>query len=174
MKIGVLADTHLYHRPVPLPGIVLDIFADADHIIHAGDIVGPDVIPQLERLAPVTAVAGNLDPDEMRGRYGQKKIVHLGGFAFGVCHGHGKKGSTADRALACLGGEGVDCVVFGHSHIPYMGYHEGVLLFNPGSPTDKRRNQYYSVGIMDIGDIISPGLVFFDANGAVQRIDPDG
>ncbi len=170
MKIGVIADTHLYHRAVPLPGIVMDIFADVDHIIHARDIVGTDVIPSLEEMAPVTAVTGNLDTAEVRKRYGEKAIVTLGGFSIGICHGEGKRGRTADRALGCFAGEDVDCVVFGHSHIPYCRVHDGILLFNPGSPTDKRRNQYFSVGIMDIGDTISPGLVFFNANGVVERL----
>lgn len=165
MKIGVIADTHLYHSAAPLPEIVLDIFAGADHIIHAGDIVGQDVIPRLRELAPVTAVAGNLDTAQTRERYGEKKIVHIGGFSIGVCHGHGYGGKTMDRALSRFSGERVDCVVFGHSHIPYTGYHAGVLLFNPGSPTDKRRNRYYSVGLLDIGEGLYPRHIYFDAAG---------
>ena len=167
MKIGVIADTHLYRRAVPLPGMVFDAFAEADYIIHAGDIVGQDVIPLLEELAPVTAVAGNLDPPDMRERYGDKKIVRLGGYAIGVCHGHGKKGKTVERAAGCFAGEKVDCIVFGHSHIPYTGYHGGVLLFNPGSPTDKRRNRYYSVGMVEINGAMRPRIVSFDRKGEI-------
>ena len=167
MKIGVIADTHLYRRMAPLPATVLDVFSDTDHIIHAGDIVGRDVITRLEALAPVTAVAGNLDPVEIRARYGDKKIVRLGGLAIGICHGHGTKGGTVERAIGCFAGDRVDCIIFGHSHIPYCRVHDGVLLFNPGSPTDKRRNQYYSVGLLEIDAEIRPRIVYFDKEGVV-------
>lgn len=167
MKIGVIADTHLYRRMAPLPATVLDVFSDTDHIIHAGDIVGRDVITRLEALAPVTAVAGNLDTDQIRERYGEKKIVHTGGFSIGVCHGHGKGGKTMDRALLCFSGDDVDCIVFGHSHTPYIGYHDGILVINPGSPTDKRRNPYFSVGMIEINGVMRPRIVSFDREGAI-------
>jgi len=169
MRIGVISDTHLYHRAAPLPGIVLDIFDGVDHIIHGGDIVGTDVIPALEWLAPVTAVAGNLDTAEVRARYGEKKVLRIGGFAIGICHGHGKRGRTLDRALSCFAGERPDCVVFGHSHIPYTGYHEGVLYLNPGSPTDKRRNQYYSVGLIELNGEMMTRVIYFDREGTVRN-----
>jgi len=167
MKIGLIADTHLFHRAVPLPRIVWDIFSGVDHIIHAGDITGQDVIPALERLAPVTAVAGNLDSAAVRDRYGEKTVVHAGGFSIGVCHGHGEKGSTLDRAVGCFQDARVDCIVYGHSHIPYIGYHGGIWIVNPGSPTDKRRNRFFSVGMLDIDEGISPRLMYFDTGGAV-------
>lgn len=165
MKIGVIADTHLYHRAAPLPPVVLHIFADADYIIHAGDIVGRDVISLLETLAPVTAVAGNLDTDEVRERYGEKKIIHFGPFSIGLCHGDGKKGRTLDRAIGCFQGEQVACIIFGHSHTPYTGYHGGILVFNPGSPTDKRWNRHYSVGMIELNGAMCPSIISFDREG---------
>lgn len=168
MRIGVIADTHLYRKTVPLPGIVPEIFAGVDHIIHAGDIVGPDVIPRLEKLAPVTAVAGNLDTLKTRDTYGEKKVVRLG-VMVGVCHGDGNTGSTLDRAIRCFQEDKPECIVYGHSHIPYIGYHNGVLVFNPGSPTDKRRSPFFSVGMIEINGEIRPRIISFDREGNLHR-----
>ena len=168
MKIGVISDTHISGRAKRLPDIVLDSFAGADHIIHAGDIGELSVLTVLEGLAPLTAVAGNIDTAESWDILGKKRIVTLGQVTVGVVHGHGEKGRTLDRAIGSFEAQAVRCVVFGHSHIPYCGYHGGVLLFNPGSPTDKRRNPYYSFGILEInGEEITPRLVFFDRAGRV-------
>ncbi len=168
MKIGVLSDTHIPGKAKALPKAVLDAFAGADHIIHAGDILSTDVLNELGKLAPVTAVAGNIDPPELRYLLGEKKIILLGGFRFGIVHGHGSKGTTLGRAIKSFGHDDVDCIIFGHSHYPYCGYHEGILLFNPGSPTDKRRNMYYSAGLLEAGKRIKPRIFYFDKEGFVR------
>lgn len=136
-------------------------FKEVDHIIHAGDILDLKVIHTLEKLAPVTAVAGNVDSREIFERFGEKKILPFDSFRFGIFHGHGKKGKTMDRAIEAFEENLVDCIIFGHSHIPYCGYHGNTLLFNPGSPTDKRRNPYYSFGIIEVTKSLSPELIYF-------------
>ncbi len=161
MTIGVLSDTHIPKRAKELPQIVLETFKDVDHIIHAGDIICLDVLSQLEALAPVTAVAGNVDPPEIKDLLGEKKTLPLGGFRIGVIHGHGSRGSTASRALAGFQNEAADCIVFGHSHIPYCRYHGPVLMFNPGSPTDKRRNSHFSFGIIELGATLKAKHIYF-------------
>lgn len=170
MKIGVLSDTHIPRKAKTIPHIVLDSFSRVDHIIHAGDLSDLSVVAALEALAPVTAVAGNTEPPEVRDRLGEKKTVTFGRVTVGVVHGHGEKGRTSDRAAGSFQAQSVRCIVFGHSHIPYCETHGGVLLFNPGSPTDRRRNPYYSFGILEIdGEIITPRLVFFDKDGRVAN-----
>jgi putative phosphoesterase len=164
MKIGVLSDTHIPRRAPALPEILLRAFAGAGHIIHAGDIGDLSVIRALEQIAPVTAVAGNIDPPGVSELFGDKKLITLGGFAFGIVHGHGSGGSTIDRALAAFGGQETDCIIFGHSHTPFCGYYGGRLLFNPGSPTDKRKNKYFSFGVIETGESLSLRIVFFDRN----------
>lgn len=77
MKIGVLADTHIPKKAKELPEIIIEAFRDADHIIHAGDILNLNVIGQLEQLAPVTAAAGNIDPPELRELLGEKNNALL-------------------------------------------------------------------------------------------------
>lgn len=152
-----------------LPKIVLEIFKDMDHIIHAGDILSMDVISDLEKLAPVTAVAGNVDSPELLEKIGDRKIITFGNFNIGIFHGHGKKGKTVDRAIKCFQDDTVNCIIFGHSHIPYCQYHGDILLFNPGSPTDKRRNYNYSIGVIEINEIISPRLIYF-SNEEIKKI----
>ena len=161
MTIGVLSDTHIPKRAKTLPPVLLDAFTRVDHIVHAGDIISLDVLKQLNALAPVTAVAGNVDPPELRDLLGEKKILSIGGFKIGLTHGHGSKGSTISRSLAAFENETLDCIIFGHSHIPYCRYHESTLMFNPGSPTDKRRNQQYSFGIIELFDTLRAKHIFF-------------
>jgi putative phosphoesterase len=161
IKIGVLSDTHIPKKTKVLPEIVLRTFKSVDHIIHAGDILSIDVIKELESLAPVTAVAGNVDPPELRKLLGEKKIISLGRFQIGVCHGHGSKSNTLGRAVECFKEDDVDCIVFGHSHTPYSAYHDNKLMFNPGSPTDKRRNKQYSFGILECSDILKAYHFYF-------------
>lgn len=167
LKIGVISDTHIPRRVKALPEIVLETFKDVTHIIHAGDIMSMEVINKLEELAPVTAVAGNLDSPELYKKLGDKRILSFGNFKIGIFHGHGDKGKTVDRAISCFKDDNVNCIVFGHSHIPYCQYHDDILIFNPGSPTDKRRNKYFSVGLMDIGKTISARLIYFDTEGKI-------
>lgn len=161
MKIGVLSDTHIPSRKKALPEEVIKAFRSVDHIIHAGDISCPEVLDVLNSLAAVTAVAGNIDPEELQTALGMKRIITLNGYRIGITHGHGKSGKTADRAVRCFENDTVDCIVFGHSHIPFCEYRDHILLFNPGSPTDKRRNEFFSFGILELGNDIKAEHIFF-------------
>mgnify|MGYP001175359294 FL=1 len=173
MKVGVISDTHIPKRAKTLPEIVVKNFKDVEHIIHAGDIISMDVIYKLEDLAPVTAVAGNTDPSEFFERFGYKKVLTLGKFNIGIFHGHGTKGTTIDRSVKCFENDRVDCIIFGHSHIPYFQSHNEILLFNLGSPTDKRRNRYYSFGLMEIDEVISARIIYFNSEGIIREENPD-
>lgn len=169
LRIGVISDTHIPTRAKELPAVVTETFKGVEHIIHAGDIMSMGVIDILEKLAPVTAVAGNLDPAELYDKFGDKRIITIGNFHFGVFHGHGDRGRTIDRAVKQFQEDPVDCIIFGHSHIPYCEFHKDILLFNPGSPTDKRRNKYYSFGIIEIEEYLGPELVYFDDKGEIKQ-----
>jgi putative phosphoesterase len=152
MKIGVISDTHIPMRAKQLPDQVIQAFKDVDHIIHAGDIASLEVLDLLERFAPVTAVSGNVDSVNIEETLGVKKLITLNGYRIGITHGHGSSGSTVDRAVKCFENDSVDCIIFGHSHIPYCEKINNILLFNPGSPTDKRRNEFYSFGLLELED----------------------
>lgn len=148
-----------------LPAVLRDGFKHrrVDLIAHCGDMIDAMAIPIFEAVAPLEAVAGNNDPSQLVKRFGRKKVLEIGGVRIGMVHGHDGVGrSTLSRAQNAFEGERVDAILFGHSHVPYCEWHDGVLLFNPGSPTDKRRQPNYSYGILRIvGKSIEPELVFY-------------
>lgn len=162
MKIVVLSDTHLPKRNRGLPARLLDELRDVDLIIHAGDWQTIDVFHQLQAYGRVEGVYGNVDNEEITGLLPSKKIVEAGGFRFGITHAHGKGKTTEKRAIAAFEGEKVDCVIFGHSHIPVKRYEGDLLIFNPGSPTDKRRQKLFSFGVISLSDKITAEHIFFN------------
>jgi len=149
MKIAVLSDTHL--RPgQALPPWVWEECAKADLILHAGDVVCLDLLTDLEQISPVVAVQGNCDGWELA-HLPERKIITCEEVKIGLTHGaYGFGSTTPERAKRTFEEDKVDVVVFGHSHIPYLEKQGELLLFNPGSPTNKRREPRYSMGIMEI------------------------
>ena len=162
IRIGVLSDTHIPRRAKAIPSIVLEGLKDVDLIIHAGDLLKDYVIYELQEIAPVEAVAGNVDDEYVNSILGRRKIVSVGDCRIGIVHGDGSSGTTFQRVKKTFINDNVDCVVFGHSHIPHNEKVNGVLYFNPGSPTDKRRQKEYSYGIISIqNDIITGEIIYF-------------
>jgi len=161
IKVGVISDTHIPRRAKALPDFVFESFQGVDLILHAGDLLSEDVITDLETIAPVYAVAGNNDSFEIYQKYGEKRIVEIGGKKIGLTHGYGRD-KTHLNAYAEFMKDNVDCIVFGHSHAPYNEELDGILLFNPGSPTDRRFQPTFSLGILYIGDSIKGEILYFD------------
>lgn len=134
----------------------------ADLIIHAGDINKDYVIYELEEFASVEYVLGNNDNEDDWLKAERKKVISLGDCNIGIIHGNGDKGTTLQRVQEAFKGQNVDCVIFGHSHIPMNEVIEGVLYFNPGSPTDKRRQEKYSYGILTVDEgRVSGKIIYF-------------
>lgn len=151
MRIGVLSDTHIPSRARHLPSSLFKAFKGVDLIIHAGDLVEESVIEELSAIAPVEAVAGNMDPYLFVTRFGRHKLLQLPGFRLGLTHGDGARRSETHRfALASLAADKPDCVVFGHTHQPFLQEVNGVLLFNPGSVTEPRGGSRRSCGIITL------------------------
>ena len=126
MSIGVISDTHGLLRPEAEARL-----AGADHIIHAGDIGAPEIVPRLRRLAPVTAIRGNVDRGAWAEAYPETAEVTLAGRRIYILHD-----------LAALGldpvASGVAVVISGHSHKPKVETKGGVLYLNPGSAGRRR------------------------------------
>ncbi|MDH4162577.1 MAG: metallophosphatase family protein [Nitrospirota bacterium] len=157
MKIGVLSDTHV---PVPhhhLPAKVFELFQDVDLILHAGDITELAVLDELRSLAPVEAVAGNMDGPAEQQRLPQKKVLQLGKYHVGLIHGKYKIDIQRDMIRKEF--DKVDLIVYGHSHQPFFGKHGDMLFLNPGSPTDKVHAPYNSVAIVTLGDDIRAEII---------------
>ena len=159
------------HMARRLPRAVVDGMREAgvDVLVHCGDMLDAQALDELESIAPLEAVAGNNDSWDLVRRFGERKILAYGDVRIGVVHGHGaqRRERTPDHAFAQFAHEDVHAVLFGHSHVPLCEWRDGRLLFNPGSPTDKRRQPEYSYGILRVnGAQIDPQLHFFASKEA--------
>lgn len=161
-KIVIVSDTHIPMRAKKLPEILVDACQGADFIIHAGDWQTLDVYYEFAAYAETDGVTGNVDPWEISDRFGKSKILTFDDLRIGVVHGDGLRQTTEQRALDTFRDEKVDIIVFGHSHIPVMREVDGIILFNPGSPTDKRTQPQYSFGMLEIGESWELKHIFFD------------
>lgn len=160
MRIGVISDTHIPRRRAELPPEVAAAFAGVELILHAGDINDWSVLRQLNAIAPTEAVAGNTDPMAMAEILGYRQELELAGFRIGLTHGHlGLGRTTPERARQSF--RDVDVVVFGHSHQPYNRVQRGVLLLNPGSATDRRREPQCSVAVLSLDDHPTAEIIYF-------------
>jgi uncharacterized protein len=162
LKIGVLSDTHIQSVKQGidyLQALAKRHFADIEIILHAGDVVNPDILTALDDRT-VHVVRGNMDP-VVQG-IPNRKIIEIGGFRIGLIHGWGAPDTLEERVLREFREERLDCVVFGHSHHPLCRRRDGVLLFNPGSPTDRRWAPFHSIGILELGDSIEGQIIRLD------------
>ncbi len=157
MKIGVLSDTHVSAVSTSLPAEVFRIFQDVDLILHAGDIVELSLLDELSALAPVEAVAGNMDPPEVHLRLPQKKVIPAGRFRLGLIHG--KCRIDVQREMVRKEFNAVDLIIYGHSHTPFWGVENGMRYLNPGSPTDKRYAPYNSVAVLTVGNELHAEII---------------
>ncbi|MET3207845.1 UNVERIFIED_CONTAM: putative phosphoesterase [Paenibacillus sp. PvR008] len=150
MKIIVLSDTHMPYRGKALPGRLVQELKGSGLILHAGDWTDWFVYERLSEFAPVQGIAGNNDGVDIVERLGYQRIVEVEGKRIGMVHGHGWRGSTENIALNTFKGETLDCLIYGHSHIPVVKKLDGLLVLNPGSPTDKRGEDEYSFIVLTI------------------------
>ncbi|ADC46445.1 phosphodiesterase MJ0936 family [Methanobrevibacter ruminantium M1] len=149
MLIGLISDTHIPDRRMKLPQKVLDAFEDVEMILHAGDITSQSVIDDLEAIAPVHAVEGNMDRVVGEMNLPPSKIVEAEGHKIGIVHGEVyPRGDTQQLYYTALE-LGVDILVSGHSHVAQLEKIKNVILVNPGSPTNPRLSDP-SVAIMEI------------------------
>ncbi len=157
MKIGVLSDTHIPGTAASLPSAVFKLFKGVDLILHAGDIVDQSVLDELAALAPVEAVAGNMDGPELHLKLPAKKIIRLGKFTCGLIHGKFKIDIQQDMIMKEF--SNVDIIVYGHSHTPFWGKVNGIYFLNPGSPTDRRYAPYNSVALLRAGEELTAEII---------------
>jgi len=149
--VVVLADTHIRRGSTRrLSDAVYSHLERADLILHAGDVVVADVLDELEGFAPVHAVLGNNDV-ELVGLVPEIRVFDVEGVRIGMIHDSGASTGRAGRLRRRF--PDADVVVFGHSHIPWdtEGL-DGQVLFNPGSPTERRAQPHKTLGTLDIDD----------------------
>ncbi len=134
MLVGVISDTHGLLRAEAIESL-----GGVDHILHAGDIGAPEVLAALARIAPVTAVRGNVDIEPWARELPETELVELGGATIYMLHDLGQLDLKPEAA-------GIEVVVYGHSHQPKMEEKNGVLYLNPGSAGPRRFTLPVSVG----------------------------
>ena len=144
----ILADTHMPRRARALPEELVSHLEKADLILHAGDLIEPSLLDVLAFYAPVLAVEGNLDPPEAN--LPEVLEFDFGGVRIAMVHDSGRREGRRRRLLRRFPEARV--VVFGHSHAPFLEDENGLLLLNPGSPTDKRRQRYHTFALLGAED----------------------
>jgi putative phosphoesterase len=132
-----------------LPESCVQLLAQADAVIHAGDFITVAVLEEIESLGrPVHAVHGNVDEPELRRRLPAALEVELAGVRVGVVHDAGPRAGRAGRLRELF--PEADCVIFGHTHLPEHTRLNSLEIFNPGSPTERRRAPNRSMGILEV------------------------
>jgi putative phosphoesterase len=147
VKVAVISDTHTSGSSRVVPSGVWPYLESADHILHAGDVVEPSLLDEMKALAPLDVVLGNCDGYDIKDwGAGEELEIELGGVRIAMLHDSGARGGRAERMRKRFPDARV--VIFGHSHIPWNEDVDGLLLFNPGSPTWKRQAPMTSMGLL--------------------------
>ena len=162
-RIGLISDTHIPEAGNSLPEKIWTVFRDTDLILHAGDLHIIDVLDRLEEIAPVIAVRGNGDdgsggrsvvPGDLR--LSPIQILDIEGITLGMAHGISLPEEMPfiplQKTMNRLFGGHINVIVFGDTHVDYIGYHDDVLLVNPGSPTFPHNllGRLGTVGILEV------------------------
>jgi hypothetical protein len=147
LTVGVISDTHGFLRPEAVAAL-----RGSDRILHAGDIGAPEILKELERIAPVSAIRGNIDLEPWARPVPLTLTVQLGGVSVFLIH---------NRAELKMPPAGIAAVIFGHSHQPLIEMRESVLYFNPGSAGPRRFHLPVSLGRIRIDEdgVLHPELI---------------
>ena len=145
---AVIADTHMPRRARVLPEGLIPHLERADLILHAGDLMDPTLLEDLAAYAPTRSVRGNLDPPEAG--LPETLEFEFGGARVAMIHDSGTKRGRRSRMQRRFPEARI--VVFGHSHIPWLEDQDGLLLLNPGSPTDRRRQPEHTFALLQAKD----------------------
>ena len=160
-RVLVLSDTHL--RPGGrrrLPDGVYEALEEAHVVLHAGDIVTAELLHELSGFGPTHAVLGNNDLDPGLAHLPETRLEVIGDVRVAMVHDSGPRAGRESRMRRRF--PDADVVVFGHSHIPWnQSGVDGQLLFNPGSPTERRAQPHHTLGLLDLvdGEVVSSRIV---------------
>jgi putative phosphoesterase len=157
--VAVVSDTHLPRGARRIPDACLERLRAADLILHAGDFTAVSVIEELESLGPpLEGVHGNMDDEATRSRLPAQRVVEAGGARIGMTHDPGPRAGREERLVRRF--PGCDANVYGHTHEPEVANHGGVVILNPGSPTERRRAPRHTMLVLEIdAGRVAPELV---------------
>lgn len=172
--LGVVGDTHASAtRPRQSLEQVIEFFRrmNVRLILHAGDAGHASILRLLEQVAPTVAVRGNADPLDLIETLPDRVWIEAGSRKVLLLHGH--HGKTALKAARAAAAPDIDLIVFGHSHKPLIEREGRTILFNPGSPTERRWNPHFGVGLVRVSDVeLEPELVLFDDPRHLANVNP--
>jgi uncharacterized protein len=163
VEIAIISDTHLPRGERVLPNACRERLRRADLIIHAGDLMRLSVLRDLQTLGPrVIGVHGNVDESDVRAALPEAELVRAEQAQIGVVHDAGPATGRLERMKRRF--PQADAVVFGHSHIPlHERAADGFQIFNPGSPTERRRAPHHTMGIAQVtGSEVTFQLIVLD------------
>jgi uncharacterized protein len=149
MRLAIISDTHLPRGRRALPADCVERLRAADAILHAGDFMEASVLRDLAALGPpVHAVRGNVDSAELAAQLPLTRVVAAAGARIAMVHDAGPAAGRLERMRRRF--PDVDAVVFGHSHLPLHEESGGFAIFNPGSPTERRRAPHHTMGVATV------------------------
>ena len=149
MIVAVVGDTHLPRGSRRLPAECVERIAAAELVIHTGDFSRLEAYEEIAAIGPdLIAVRGNVDDAELRALLPERTVAEITGVRIGVIHDAGPRRSRLVRMRAEF--PDADAVVFGHSHMPLHESEQGFQIFNPGSPTERRRAPSQSMGFAQV------------------------
>jgi putative phosphoesterase len=151
MLVAVISDTHLPRGARRLPDAFAERIQTADLLLHAGDFTTAAVLRELEAIGPpLIGVHGNVDSAELRRLLPAERVVAVEGARIAMVHDAGPAAGRLER-IRLRYGEVADAVVFGHSHLPlHERAGDGFQIFNPGSPTERRRAPAHTMGLAHV------------------------
>ncbi len=160
LHVGLISDTHLSEHGRSVPQGARELLDGSDYILHAGDVACQRVLDELGDIAPVFAVAGNVDPPQLRRTVPEWLTLRIGSWRIVLVHDAGERvGGRGHRATARYGS--LHVLIFGHSHEPGVTTESGVLLVNPGSAVQRRRAPRHTVGRLDISNMLTAMILPF-------------
>jgi putative phosphoesterase len=141
-----------------LPRACLEALQAADRVLHGGDLVAATVLEELAALAPVDAVAGNMDDAALQATLPPRRIVEIEDVRIGMVHDAGPRAGREERLRGAF--PDCDAIVYGHTHVPQLERHGGIWIVNPGSPTERRGAPRHSMALLRVDDgALTPVLV---------------
>jgi uncharacterized protein len=151
MLVAVISDTHMPRGGRRLPDAFVERIRAADLLLHAGDFMTVEVLRELERIGPpLVGVHGNVDTAELRRLLPAERIVRVEDARIAMVHDAGASAGRLER-LRRRFGDSADAVVFGNSHLPlHERAADGFQIFNPGSPTERRRAPAHTMGLAQV------------------------
>jgi putative phosphoesterase len=151
MRLGIISDTHLPRGSRTHPAASVERLAASDAILHAGDLIERSVLEALEAIGPpVHAIRCNVDSAELQAQLPLVRTVRAGGARIAMIHDAGPAAGRLARMRRRF--PDADAVVFGHSHLPLHEERDGFAIFNPGSPTERRRAPHHTMGLATVED----------------------